>query len=369
MLHGGEIYDKKIEYDFSVNLNPYPCPNEVKAALESAIGDIDKYPDITQAEFRKAVANAEKHLLKEAFGTDELITSEMIIGGNGASELLLSIVQMLRPHRIILPVPSFYGYRHALSALRNSSSEASGHRDVNEEIIVSSYLLKEENAFELTFGFADKISSDADLVILANPNNPTGRCIERDVFEVILNRCREVGAALIVDECFLHLSAAKVSATNYVNKYDRLFVVSAYTKLFSIPGVRLGFAISAKDNIENLRSFLPEWNLSVFAERAAIACADILIKTDFKEKSTKLIRNEKEKLIGILNESGIKTYESDANYILVYSEIDLYKLLINKGILIRDCSNFEGLTKGFYRIAIKDEIANDRFIEALKMGF
>ena len=165
------------------------------------------------------MADAENYMLRDEFGTGDVLTPEMIVGGNGASELLLSIVQMLRPKKVLLPAPSFYGYRHALSALKNSATGPFNRKDIEEELIVSDYLVKEENDFELTDDFADEIRSDTDLVILANPNNPTGRCISKAVLEGIIRKCREAGAALLVDECFLHLSDAKVSALNYIKEY------------------------------------------------------------------------------------------------------------------------------------------------------
>ncbi|WP_026526871.1 pyridoxal phosphate-dependent aminotransferase [Butyrivibrio sp. VCD2006] len=349
MLHGGEIYDKKIEYDFSVNLNPYPCPMEVKSAINEAIKDIDKYPDMSQRKFRKAVSDAENEYLKKCYDLEKSITPDMVIGGNGASELIFSIVRMINPKKVLIPVPSFYGYRHAL----------------NENIFVNEYLLRKENDFALTEKFADEITCDTDLVIIANPNNPTGKCIDGNMLGAIVKRCNETNTALLIDECFLRLSDGNVSALGFINECNRLFVVSAYTKLFSVPGVRLGYVVSSEKNIDKLRRFLPEWNLSVFAERVGIACAGILTGSDFEEKSKALIREERVNLTGALREKGIRVYPSDANYILVHSKSDLYELLLGKGFLIRDCSNFKGLSKGFYRIAVKDKEANREFINAL----
>ena len=346
MLHGGEVYDKEIELDFSVSLNPCGCPDEVKDALSGAICDIDKYPDMDQRKFREAVARAEK------------LSPENIIGGNGASELLSAIVNMLGPSKALLLVPSFYGYVHALSMAPQCETVT--------------YQLREDKGFELDETFADAITDDIDLLILGNPNNPTGKCIKKDVLEAVLKKCKETGTALIVDECFFRLSDNGTSARAYLDSYDNLYIVDAYTKLFSIPGVRVGFCLSQSENIVRLRRFLPEWNMSVFAQAAGIACAKILAddKKSFLDMTTELIRAECEYLSVELKKLGIKVFDSDTNFLLVRIDndhFDLYHFLLNNHILIRDCSTFNGLTDGFYRIAVKDHESNKKLLQLIEL--
>lgn len=352
MLHGGEVYDKEIELDFSVSLNPCGCPDKVKTALSGAICDVDKYPDISQQKFREAVARAEK------------CSPDNIIGGNGASELLAAIVNMLRPKKALLPVPSFYGYIHAIGMARDCK--------------VVTYKLSEDKEFELDEKFADEITGDIDLVILGNPNNPTGKCIRKGILEVILKKCKETETALVVDECFFRLSDHGTSARTYLDSYDNLYVVDAYTKLFSIPGVRVGFCLSQAENIERLRRFLPEWNMSAFAQAAGIACAD-MISENFMDITAETIKKERDYLDSELRKLGIKVFDSDTNFILIKVPDDLkpsinhnemvgaslYDALLEKHILIRDCCTFEGLSSGFYRIAVRNHEPNIRLLDAL----
>lgn len=353
MIHGGEIYDKQIEYDFSVNLNPMPCPETVTKALKDAIYHVDKYPDIDQREFRSAVADS---FNRREMRDDRSFAPEMVIGGNGASELLAAAIRMIAPKRVLLPVPSFYGYVHALKML--------------DECEIVSYELRTGNEFELGTEFADRITDDIDAVILANPNNPTGKCIKRNVLERIIAKCKDTDTALIVDECFYSLSDSveSVSARDYICDYSRLYVADAYTKLFSIPGVRAGYLLSQSQNITELRRFLPEWNMSAFALAAGVACADECTD-EFIDASREVIRKERGYLSEELAKLGIKVFSSDSNYLLIYSKYDLYELLLQKGILIRDCSNYEGLEKGFYRVAIKSHGENESLIKALRTIF
>ena len=350
MIHGGEIYDKKIKYDFSVNLNPLPCPEQINDQLIETVFKAFQYPDIEQMEFRKALAKAMNS--NERYG-GTLFSPGMIIGGNGASELFAALAMMLRPKKVLLPIPSFYGYRHALGMLENCQLQY--------------FELTSDNDFELTESFADAITSEMNAVFLANPNNPTGRCIRRNVLERILEKCRETGTKLVVDECFFELSEGEVSARNYIRDYPDLFVVDAYTKLFSIPGVRVGFLLTQSHNIQNIRRYLPEWNMNAFAIRAGVACAKLSMK-GYGRKSVEAIRKERDYLVKELKKEGLRVFESDTNFLLlqVQDGSDLYARLLEKEILIRDCSNFEGLSKGYYRVAIRSHEDNEILIERIR---
>ncbi|MCR5657159.1 MAG: histidinol-phosphate aminotransferase family protein [Butyrivibrio sp.] len=348
MIHGGEIYGKEIVYDFSVNLNPIPCPDSVIEAMQDAALYANQYPDINQNAFRSAVCDAENCCINDK---NRKLSLDNIIGGSGASELFAAIAKSIRPKKVLFPVPCFYGYYYAASMT---------------DAVVEEFTLKEESGFTVGDSFIEEIDESIDLIFIANPNNPTGRALDKGLLERLINKCRENGTYLVVDECFYRLSDAKVSARDYLFEYDRLIVVDAYTKLFSIPGARVGFGISSPEIIKEIRKYLPEWNMSVFSERAGEACAEVLIKTDFVHKSISLIRTERDYLFNELKSMGIKVYPSDANFLLINCGEDLYEKLLNKGILIRECSNFTGLEKNYYRVAIKDHKANDLFIRSIK---
>lgn len=350
MLHGGEIYDKDriIESDFSVNLNPFPCPGIITNALHGAVSRVELYPDMEQAEFRRSVAKAETTLARG----DYAIKSDMVLGGNGASEILMGIVMFIRPGKVLLPVPSFYGYRHVLGMLQAC------------EIV--EYPLIPDRDFELGSDFIQAITEDIDAVIIANPNNPTGRNVDGDVLKAIADKCAQTGTALIVDECFFKLSDGKASARRYIGEIPGVFVVDAYTKLFSIPGVRVGFLLAAPEDAEGVKRYLPEWSMSVFAQRAGYACAKVSTN-GYVDRSMQLIRKEREYLQRELKALNFRVFKSDSNFLLFYSAQNLYEQLLDGGILIRDCANFAGLGQGYYRIAVKNHEANQRFVETAQL--
>lgn len=335
-IHGGDIYNNRIQHDFSVNLNPLGCSGKVLDAINVAASRVEEYPDIEQKKVREEIAALEG------------IPPENVICGNGASELLMAIVRMVKPKCGLVLAPSFYGYEYALSA---NDCEIKRHQ------------LSEDKAFPLNEDLMLDLTEDVDIFFLCNPNNPTGRCIDAGLLERIVKRCDELGIWLVLDECFIDMADNAVSFAARVRDSKKLIVVKAFTKLFAIPGVRFGYALSGAENIELIRKSLPEWNLSVFAEEAAISGCKVLREDDFLQDTLNAIKNEKSYLVSELEKAGIEVFPSDASFLLIKTDKDIYDGLLQKGILIRDCSNFHGLTDGFYRIAVKNHDENAVLIE------
>ena len=350
-IHGGDIYRNKIQYDFSVSLNSLGCPEEMEAAIECAASRIMEYPDPGQESLRKQ--------LSLCYG----VNPENVVCGNGASEIFAAIVRAVRPKRALIAAPSFYGYEYALGMI--------------EGCTIDRHYLTEENDLELKADFLEKITQQTDIVFLCNPNNPTGKAIDEGLLFRILEKCMHFDTYLVMDECFLELCRGAISVTERIFSYDRLVVVKAFTKLFGIPGVRFGFCLSSAETACSIKRQLSEWNISVFAEAAAQSGCRILgdaLRTkeddacslDYLEKSLKAIEEEREFISQELRGLGLTVFSSDTCFVLFKAIENLYDALIEKGILIRDCSNFEGLDKGYYRVAVKDRQSNTVLTEAIR---
>ena len=338
--HGGDIYNNTVEHDFSVNINPLGCPEEVKKALAEAVKRVGEYPDIRQRAVRSALAS----WLKSAPAN--------ILCAGGASEIFSVLMNMLRPSCVLLTAPCFGGYEYAALGVKGCK--------------IKRHKLLEEEGFKLTGRILDDITKETDVCFLCVPNNPTGVLTDAQLLLKILKRCREKGTVLIMDECFIELSGGKNSLLPYIGEYEDLYIVRAFTKLLAIPGVRFGYVVSCEKNISELSEHLPEWDLSVFAEAAGITGAHLLETGEYLKASLELIWKEREYLKAELGAPGIKIYPSDANFLLIKSEKDLYGGLLKRKILIRDCSNFYGLGKGYYRIAVKRREENMLLAAALK---
>lgn len=335
-LHGGDIYRNHVEIDFSVNVNPLGIPEAVEAALYEAVKKSNKYPDISAEKLKKAVSG----MLS--------VTKEQILFGNGASELFMAIIHGIKPKKIVIPVPAFYGYEYVAEV-------ADGE--------IQYYETKEENDFCLQNDFFSVLDDDVDVLFLANPNNPTGNLMGREEIKNVLFHCREKGIYVVLDECFIEFSGKECSMIQEINNFPNLILVRAFTKIFSIPGVRLGYLICSNPLLlEKVGRQLPEWNVSSFAQAAGYECA---MQTAFVEKTVNYVEKERQFLEIGLKQAGFKVFPSNANFLLIYCEKSLYDRLLEKGILIRDCENFRGLSRGFYRIAVKSRSENETLLKVI----
>lgn len=276
------------------------------------------------------------------------VPQEYLLFGNGASELLMAAVHGIRPQKVVIPVPSFYGYEYAAKA-------------VGSEIVY--YRMKEENGFRMAEDIAGVLSGDVELLFLANPNNPTGALLQKNAVKDLLGYCRDRGIYVVLDECFIEFSGGRFSIFPAVKEFDNLLLVRAFTKIFSIPGVRLGYLLCGnRPLLIKIAEQLPEWNLSCFAQEAGCICA---AQAAYLSETEDHIRRERQFLEEGLKKKGFPVFPSMANFILFYSEEPLYEKLLKKGILIRDCKNFRGLGQGFYRVAVKNRKDHEILLENL----
>lgn len=336
--HGGDIYRNQIRLDFSVNTNPLGMPDSVREALHQAVEEAEHYPDIHAQELTKAVAERLR------------ISEKRLVFGNGASELFHAVLHAVKPSKILIPVPSFLGYEEAAKAM-------------DCEVIF--YEMKKEEKFCLTERILDALDESISLVFLANPNNPVGNLVEPELIFKIAEKCRQCDITLVLDECFMELTGKEMthSFLNQLDEFPNVVVVRAFTKLYAIPGVRLGYLICEQTLAEKIRLQLPEWNLSVFAQRAGVAA---IKEQEYVARAVVCIQTQRLFLREELKAAGCNVFDSDADYLLFYSEKKLYELFLQRGILIRDCSNFRGLQRGYYRIAVKSEEQNRIFADVLR---
>lgn len=344
MNHGGDIYRNKVNMDFSVNLNPMGTPPEVLKAMQQSIGRSNVYPDLYHEELISGFQNL--------FG----IPAETIAFGAGASELILAAVRAINPKTALVFEPTFTGYTHALDAVNCSI-----HR----------VILKESGGFRLTLDQLDAINTRPDIIFICDPANPTGLNVETDVLISILNKAKESGSKVILDQSFYLLSDSsdiypESEINSLIEKYDNLYIIRSCTKFLAIPGIRAGYLLSSHKNIEAVNRQLPEWNISVVAEEAMKAGIEVLEDGDFAGASLKLIEEERDFLQRSLMNLGLIIFKSNTCFIMFKGPEGLYEDLLNRGILIRDCSDYPGLFKGFYRIAVKNHKDNVKFIENLK---
>jgi len=334
--HGGDVYFRDIVLDLSSNINPSGMPEEVVQAIRDAADDCQRYPDAYCRELR--------HSISEAEGVPE----DHIICGNGAAELIYAYAYSLPKDRPALIVsPTFSDYREAL-----------GSAGVQAE----HWFLREEDGFRLTEDFLKTEFSAYSAVFICTPNNPTGIAVDPG----LLRRIAESGARLFCDMCFLDLTEdpERYGIPQLIESYRNVTVLRAFTKSYAMAGVRLGYAMTSDSAmLEEMSSRTQCWNVSSIAQKAGVAA---LRCGGWLRDSVRLITAERERLAEQIAGMGVEVWPGEANYLLLKTEKDLYGSMLKHRILVRDCSNYPGLGKGFYRIAVRDPSENDMFLDALR---
>ena len=335
--HGGDVYTEKIELDFSSNINPLGVPGSVADAVKNSISCMHHYPDPYCRELVKAISEFEE------------VPGEYILCGNGAAELIYSFCEAAAPDKALLPAPTFSEYSLGLSRTKCGTDL---------------YYLDPGRFFDLDRGIIDHIlQNKPDTLFVCNPNNPTGRLVDEVVLNELFTLCKDNGIRLFVDETFLDL-ACGTSLKSFLPEYTGLFILKAFTKNFGIAGLRLGYALSSDEALlKKMSQAVQPWNVSVPAQAAGCAA---MKERGFLNDAQAFIKNERPWLICQLEMLGFAVCPSDANYLLFYSDKELSPALRKRGIAIRDCSNYEGLEKGWYRIAVRPHEENEILIRNIK---
>lgn len=334
--HGGDVYTNKVRMDFSANLNPAGTPKAVVGALQTAAEHCAAYPDPYCTALREKIARSEG------------VAAGNVLCGNGAAELIYAFAYALpKEKRALVVSPSFCEYETALAA---AGIEA-GH-----------YVLSEKDGFRVTDEILNVDFTKYGAVFLCSPNNPTGFTVDAGIVRALA----QTGVRLFLDLCFLDL-------TDEPEKYDipallrddpNVVILRAFTKSFAMAGVRLGYALCTdRAFLETMSKQTQCWNVSSLAQAAGAAALDC---GAWLRESVKEIRRERENLAAGLQALGVRVYPGEANFLLLYSETDLYGELLKRGVLIRDCSNYVGLRRGFYRIAVRTPAENAALLAAVK---
>lgn len=335
--HGGDIYSRNIKLDFSANINPLGMSENVIDAIHRAVGECINYPDPHCRALCGKIAETED------------VTAEYVICGNGASDMIYRAVFAVRPKRALITAPTFSEYERAL--------EAAG-------CDIRIFDLSEENGFELSEDIIPALEG-MDMVFLCNPNNPTGKLISPELLNLIAEKCREAGIILILDHSFIDFSenAAEYPAGKLCEK--GAVIIKAFTKMYSVPGLRLGYMICSDSVFRNKVILAGQsWSVSVPAQAAGLAALE---DKDLVKRSVIYISREKRYINEYMGRFPvIDIYPSEANFLLIRTEKPIDEILLKYDIAIRSCRNFRGLGENFFRMAVRSHEDNLKLIFILR---
>jgi threonine-phosphate decarboxylase len=354
-LHGGNIdffsnkygVDKKNLIDFSGNINPLGVSPYLRMHLLNNINLITTYPDISYKELRLSI---------EGYSG---VCHEKILVGNGTTELISLFIKTINPTNSMIIVPAYSEY---VRELNNIGAK------------VKLFKLFEEDDFKIN---VDKlileINESIQLLIICNPNNPTGSVIGEADISKILDKCLENDVYLMIDETYVEFCSDEIynNSAKLIEKYSNLFIIRGTSKFFSIPGLRLGYAFCNNPRIiQKINDNKIPWSVNSLAASAGVV---IFKDYDFILKTKNLIATERKKMITeIRNFGSAKVYNSNANFILIKllnsdknSECVFIELM-RRNILVREASSFDFLNDSFIRFCILSPENNQLLLEALR---
>lgn len=341
--HGGDWAGYFEEYgaqplDFSANISPLGMPRGVKEAIVAATETADRYPDALCRSLCRKLA------------VHEQVPESYVLCGNGAADLIFRAVMARKPKKALLTAPSFSEYEAALTAC--------GCRP-------QYYFLRREHDFRLDDGFLQAIVPGIDMVFLCEPNNPTGISSPREFLMQAVEKCRSCGALLMLDECFGEFldEPEKHTMKGALAGFPGLVILKAFTKLYAMAGVRLGYILCADSTfVQKMREAGQPWAVSSLAQAAGEAALE---ETEYVERVRRTVRQERHWMMEQLEKAGMQVIPGEANYLLFCCQAPLLPPLRQRGILLRSCSDYRGLDESWYRTAVRTHEENMSLIQAL----
>ena len=355
-LHGGDLdelsrvygIDKNKIMNFSGNVNPLGLPESVKRAIAKNVDIATGYPDVSYRELREAIA--------QYTGAK----AEHIIAGNGSTELITGFIKAVMPKKAVIQEPAYSEYLRILEQVGCQTALSPLNADKN--------FIPDINDLPLT--------DDVDMVVVCNPNNPTGTYLTAAQIAELAEKCKKTGAFIMIDETYVEFADTKkhISAVELTDRFDNIGVIRGTSKFFACPGLRLGYGISGnKAILEKVNQNRDLWSVNVYAELAGKV---MFTDTDFIEKTRTLINTERARMEEELGKiQGLKLFGTQSNFFLAKIENknitskDVFLNLLKKNILIRDAENFPFLDESYIRFCILSPEENDMLIKNLKEIF
>lgn len=339
-LHGGNIYAYEAAHgvrpiDFSANINPLGMPEAAAAAAVDAMADAVHYPDPDCMELREAVA------------VQEGVSPAWVLCGNGASDLIYRFALGLRPQAALVCAPTFGEYARAL--------EATG-------CTVRVHPLAVAEGFAVTDAILPALDG-VQALCLCNPNNPTGRTIAPKLLSKILRACVERGIAVLLDECFVNFldNPARHTRVPRLAEFPGLVILKSVTKMYAMPGLRLGYALSAEEGLlARMARVGAPWSVSSIAQAAGVAA---LADQGYVAEAQALIQSERAFMKQLLAQMELDAM-GEANYLLVRGRPGLAQALAGEGVLVRDCASF-GLSPEWMRVTVRTRAENMQLLSRI----
>ncbi len=358
--HGGDVYSLARELqkdpldilDFSSNISPMPIPTGIKDAIVAHLEEVRMLPEVDSFSLRKA--------LGIRYGLDP----DQFLVGSGTTEWIYALPKLLEPDRVVIPLPTYSDYEDA---------SLMAERDVDLFVmpLPAEGIYSSEQLMESLLSRVGK--GNREVIFLCNPNNPTGAFTPP---ELIREACAtRPNSIWIIDESYAHFVAEddKSSLLGQGGLPSNAIILRSFSKIYSIPGLRIGCIVGPKEIISGLSTQARPWAVNRLAQ---VAGEYLISHPSIEDEVRRYCANEKAFILAQIQGLGdyLEPIEGTTNFILFrvkepYKAAQLTGYLRSKGILIRNCGNFKGLYGEYIRISIKDRLGNEILIESLSDFF
>lgn len=329
--HGDDIYNyEAVNANFSSNVCAKGPDESLVKHLEHTLNSLEHYPEPCADSLAQCLA--EHHQL----------STKKVLVCNGATEAFYLVANHYRGKKSLIFTPSFSEYEDACSSANHSMTFM-------------------ENTLYAQVDYSDK-----DLVWFCNPNNPDAFIYDFRVLHGII--ASHPTCLFIIDEAYIEFARGVQSFIPELVNYENILVIRSMTKRYAIPALRLGYMVGSASLMKSIMEHLMPWRLNSLAIEAGKFVLSPDYRDDFDAESDlrqcHLLQMELDKI------AGIEVIASQATFFLAKSPMqasELKKRLVNDyGLLIRDASNFRGLSNYDFRVAVQSPSDNIRLVEALK---
>ena len=331
--------------DFSASISPLGPPESAIEAIKSHLSSLAAYPDPDYHELRASLSQALQ------------LDPDWILPGNGSAELLTwAALDLSKLAGTYLVTPAFGDYRRALKAFGAQVLECPLEIEASGQEKIGNF-----------FSFpCPTIPDVADLgLLLNNPHNPTGQLFSQEAIAPYL----EQFAFVVADEAFMDFlrPTQQESLVAKVQEFPNLAVLRSLTKFYSLPGLRLGYAIAHPDRLRRWQEWRDPWPINTLAAAAAAA---VVQDAEFQQQTWEWLDLARPQLFeGLAKLPGLQPAPGAANFLLVRSVPSVSwvqkTLLERHRILIRDCLSFPELGDRYFRVAVRTQADNERLLAGL----
>jgi threonine-phosphate decarboxylase len=350
--HGGNVsevsrfygFDEQDIIDFSASINPLGYPSGLKEKIMEEFDSVLNYPDI------------ESHDLVSGLSDYHGISPDCILVGNGSTEFIYLIPMVFKPGRALIVTPAFSEYEKGLSL---------AGADVHY------FPTTQETGFDIDIAaLCSRLGDGFDVLYLCNPANPAGVLTPKTDVYRIMEHAGTSGTMVIIDEAFIDFVEDE-SVKEAIRTFPRLMVLRSMTKFFGIPGLRVGYLLAKSSVVDMMRNHKTPWTVNSLVQKAAVQALE---DGNYIENTRQYVTAERQFLRTALNAiPGMTAFDGACNFLfvsmddrIVLNSLELRDRLVPTGILIRDCSNFQGLNDRYFRVAVKRHDQNIFLINALK---